>query len=375
MSKTNKLQNQNTFVGGYVDDIVQLTAAAMVSQLHAIVISPPGWGKTDIFMAATKQMAGEGNYNVTKLTPSTSPSRINGIYNPAEYLKGNMINMVAGTASDPRNLVVIFDEVGRASEVAYDELLHIYDRKDDNPDHWPVILGTANFFPTDERTEALRDRIGLWAHVYPKISDPTPYLESFRDINHRPAINQRLPAWDEVLAVRAMTPGDKAHAAISSLIGMLMREIGQGKDPMYPNPRTLRQWYNVTFRYSAYLTGNDNFAEVPNETKRVLRYCWPMPTKDAWEAWGRKTASLADYVGAMIKAQFSHCVSEIEKLQKQAGDKSTIAYKAINVISETQKRIIAEGGTDPRVAKAKEALQAMVPDIMAGKALSAELGL
>lgn len=355
--------NTQHFQGEYVGQIAQVLAASVLSQTHAIVITKPGWGKTDIFLAAARLIAGKGRYNVTKITPSTPPSKITGMYNPREYLEGRQVLMTKNTALDPDNRIVVFDEIGRASEVAYDEMLHVFDLKEEDPLTWPVIWGTANFFPQDERSEALRDRVGLWLHLHPVLSDLEGLIDAFQDINAVLTLAQRLPTWEETELIRTWKAGTQAHEAVKNFIKLVAIEINSGKQGVSLHPRTARQWYNTLYRYNAWLTNDPDFSALLPETKQLMRYMWVQPTSEEWETWGKRVSGVTDFAGSIIRSVMGHVVSEVEKLQNGKEAKDQLVVKAIGIIMQGQTDIKAKVKDDPRATKAIAQLQGMVNQI------------
>ena len=377
-----KISQPGVFTGAYVADILQVLTASAISNTNAIVISPPGFGKTEIFSRAAHEMTG-GQWNFTALTPSSPPTLIEGVYNPAEFLKGNMVRRVEGTAMDPRNRVVILDEIGRASEPTYDSLLHAVDRKDVPANQRPVFWATANFVLTDERTEALRDRIGLWMHVRPVIHDQRQMLDSFREaFTHdlQLALPQAVPSWDEIVRVRACLPGPRAHNALADFIQSVCEEIAQPPEPENPNPRHLRQWYNTLFRYSVFLKGTENFTEVAAEAKKLVRYLWVQPTVKEWEAWGKKTRGVSDFVGAIIAAVQQHTIGQLNELIQKTkargkGDEQNMVMQATAIIQSGQKEITQKCGDDDRAKKAKAGLQKLMIKVASGESIAPNLDL
>lgn len=380
------MQNKTTshFQGAYVDDVVNVLNASILAQAHAVVVSPPGWGKTDIFIAAAGRIVGydafasvpdmpefTGNrWNFTPLTPSSPPSLIEGMLDPRKYLQGEYVRMVNNTAMDPRNRIVILDEIGRVNEVASDSLIHAMERKDIPQELRPTIWGTTNFVMTDERSEAVRDRISLWLHINPSIQNVDALLDAMR-ARQKLTLAQTLPTWEEIATVRSWTAGDAAHLALQKFIGQILVEVTQGNDPVKLNNRRIRQWYDTLFSHAAWLTGTPDFAEIPGATKSLVRYLWPMPTLEAWEKWGRKTAGVADFVGSLIKSILAHTVTECEKIQSNRDeDPGKIALACAHIITTSQTEVKSKCGDDPRTKKALADLQNMAVAAVQGKKLS-----
>lgn len=381
MSKTTP-SLPGTYQGRYIDDMLDILTASLVSNTHAMLISPPGFGKTEVPSLAAFQSS-ENQWNFTAIDPSTSPTEVKGMYNPKNFMDGEFTRVVSHTAMDPKNRIIVFDEFPRGSDPLYDACLHVFDRKDIAPNLRPTIWCTANFAPTDERTEALRDRIALWVHFSVSVSPEMArdMLEAYRysyTTGNKLALPRVMPTWAEISAVRALSPGPKAHKAISEFIISVIDEIAQPPDPLQANPRHLRQWYDTLFRYTAFLKGNDNFTDLGAASKKMIRYLWVQPTKEEWEKWGRKIKGMADLVGSLIQAVMTRAVNQInDKIAEKTsgkGDQAGQVMQVTRIIQAAQKELSEKGGaTEPRIVQANQDLQNMIMAVVREEKLKLDL--
>jgi len=373
----------NIFIGEYVKEIVNLLTASACANVHALLITRPGFGKTEIARAAAQAISG-GRYNFTALAPSTPPSLVEGIYNPKMFLEGKLERMTTGTAMDPHNRIVVLDELFRASEPVFDALLHVLDRKDLPPNARPTVWATSNFAIADERTEALRDRLALWAHLYPTVTDLDGILDAFSAAFSQAlelTLPQAVPDWGLIENVRAATPGEKAHRAVSDFIKSICEEIANPPNPEQPNPRHLRQWYTLFFRYSFYLTGSNDFSDIPEQAKQLIRYAWVQPDRQEWEKWGKKVHAVADLTGAVIAGillRTMHSLNDIlDKGQKNRSTSEEMATKMgfTSTVQEAIKDLAARGGNDVRVGKAVTQLNGMLGRVLRGEKITPDFDL
>lgn len=373
------MTTKNFFTGRYVGELVRTMTASALSGTNAIFISPPGWGKTTIARYAAREMSG-GNWSFTALSPSTPPSTVEGIYDPRKYLKGEMERIVTGTASDPSNRINVLDEGYRASDPVFDLLLHILEPQNDDLTLAPVSWITSNFVISDERGEALRDRIAIWLHLYPTIGDVDVMLESFASsytTGMKLVLADLLPTWDEIAAVRQMVPGKKAKVVLGHFIKAVIAEIAQPPTPAAVNPRHLGQWFNVLFRYNAWATGSDNFDHLEDATKSLMRYLWVQPAKQDWEQWGKKVAGVVDLTGSIIKGIMYHTQGELNKLLdgKKGGstsDHQALLMQATQLIQKAQREMTERAAGDKRVELEFTRLQSMMMTLIKGEKLDLE---
>ncbi len=344
-----------TFIGGYVDDVrTCLTASALAAQ-HAVVLGAPGWGKTAIARALAQRMAPDA-WTFVRLDPSTPPDVVRGAYNPAALLEGRLERVVDGTPYDPRVRVVILDEVFRASDVVYDALLDVLDRLDADPDAAAVAWATANFVAQGERVEALLDRIALWLWLQPDTLDAGAIVQAHLNGLQGLDVPGDVPDWKTIEEVRAARPGPKATKAVADLLSTLAQEAAaQGRRP---HPRRLAQWTRLVYRAAVYHTGEADFAAVPDEAARVLRWAWPAPTAEEAATWSQIAAAIVDAVGAAIEAAMAQALQkfrEVASLADPAQRTGRVAELG-QILAQTQESLRQIGGDDPRVDEAIETL-------------------
>lgn len=381
---------QNIFQGSYVKDLQRVLTASAVSGANAAIIGPPGGGKSDI-LGLSADLCSEGASTFVELAPSSPPAMVEGMFNPATLMaamRGQQIEVLdrltRGTAADSQYRFVVLDELFRASEPVFDACLHLLDPKRHKAaDQGRVFWATSNFSLTDERTEALRNRFPLWAHITPTIQDEVAFYKaisaSFAS-GLQLQLPEPMPTWSEIEEVRSMLVGPKAEKAVIDFLLSVEEEIAQPPDPARPDNRNRRQWFIVLFRYTAYLKGSNNFNDLPAEAKQIIRYLWVQPTKPDWEAWGRKTRGVSDFVGAILAAVQQHTIGQLNELiqktkAKGKGDEQNMVMQATAIIQAGQREIAQKCGDDDRAKKAKAGLQKLMIKVASGESIAPNLDL
>ena len=306
------MSKNNQYVGKYLQPVEKALAASALSGVNCMVISKdPGWGKTDVTLLAARQIVGKDHTVFIRIDPATPMAIVEGAYDPAALMNGKLVRLTAGTAYDPEARIVILDELPRGSDAMFDKVLDIADRRDiDNP---PTVWGTANFMVNTERSAPMRDRFGLWVWMMPSIDSVGPYIDAMRHGNEL-ELKGKLPTQEEIDTVRAYVVGDNAHNAISDFIGMLSTEAMAAGFKI--NPRRLRQWYSLIYRYSAWLTGSDDFSEVPADAKEIMQYAWPTPSYEEHAEWANVARSLHNMMKAAVMAALNEAKEHFEQIER-----------------------------------------------------------
>lgn len=289
------------FVGNYVQNIKLACIASAVSGHNLMLISQPGWGKTDMVRDAAAAIAGGDGTIYLELDPSTPPDTVKGAYDPAKLLEGQLCRIVTGTPYDPAARVVILDEFWRSSDVIADALIHATNQKAIDQTTRPVFWGTANFVGKAERTEALRDRFAMWYHLEPELNVRGIVAAHLNNgTGHDPDFTQGLPSWDVCLDIRRLTPGKTALDLIENRLNVLAVEAQ--KEGFVINPRRIVQWAEIAFRYSAYVNGTNDFSTLPLNLGTILQWCYPTTDKATAKKWAAVCASIIDQVGSALEA-------------------------------------------------------------------------
>lgn len=364
------------FQGKYVDDIRDTVLAGILSGTHVVLIGPPGCGKTAIMRDISKRIVTTPEEFVfIRLDASTPPEVVSGLPDPAQALAvpPRIVYNRDGTFYDPRAKIIGADEFGRPSDVIFDKMLDVMNRQDVDPDDAPVVIGTSNFMPNSERTEAVRDRFGIWVHINPGSLDidavTRAHLGAMGNGNTGKLMTPGvIPTWNDVIAARKAVPGPDATKAISRLITDLCTEAAQAGIEVNNN-RRIESWSRVLFRTGFYYSGgDDNFKEVPAKSSILLRYCMPVTDKKDWEKWGEVCQSIADVVGAAIGSVIATAYDKFIHIREESGgDMLTLTSRLGVAIKESQDSLMKLGKDDERITEALIDLQRAFADVVRGK--------
>lgn len=342
------------FIGSYIRSVAKVLIASAVSGHNAMLLSAPGWGKTDAARMAARAMAGDEHTLTLELDPSTPPEVIHGAYLPHLMASGIYQREVKGTAYDPNAHIVVLDEIWRANDVVFDALLHATGNKNVNAHQRPVFWGTSNFVGKAERTEALRDRFALWLHLDTDLDPAAIALAHL--YNGTGAIDTAwaagMPAWDDCVRIRALTPSERSGQLVADTVRTLAEEAGKKNIPV--NPRRVVQWAEILFRLSVFYTGTHDFATIPTEAAMALRWCYPAIKRETANEWAEVASAVLDAVGARIEAYRAIAMERYLAVQSQINPANKIEKIAEmgRVLAEIQAELKTIGAGDPRATEA-----------------------
>lgn len=286
------------FQGNYVNDMTDLYKASLVTGLHSLAVSPPGWGKTDISTALVSSVYGH-DWLMVRIKLATVPQAIAGVPDYGIMLQENRYELSKeGTVYDPKFKAIVADELGRGNAALNDEWVERLDMKGVvNP---APVLATSNFMPKDERARALLDRIALWLWVEPDQLDIKQVAAAqMAATNGAMTVPGRIPTAAEIDAVQAAIPGPKATAAVSAYIEIVAGELKKAGYSFHP--RRIWQWQRLLFRMACWLTGDSDFADIPDEAKRFLRFAWPTQSQEEYNRWVTTLESVVDPLTAALE--------------------------------------------------------------------------
>jgi hypothetical protein len=247
----------------YIDQIKNCLQASIDAGLNAILISPPGWGKSKMAFESARSLYGD-QVLFLELSPSTPPEVVEGAIDLAALREGRLARNIERTPYDPSVKLVILDELWRANEVVFDLLLHATQPVTRvSP---PVFWGTSNFISRDKRFDALRDRFALWLWLEPVFT--------------RDAI---LDSLDLALTPPGEPVMETAEAR-ERAFQLAEQAIGSG---FGVNPRIFGYWVRV-------------FERCPNPLDALL-YCYPLEGPDQASRWSEVISAIADPEAAAVQ--------------------------------------------------------------------------
>jgi len=359
------------FVGSYVNDITLALKASVVSQEHCLVISPPGWGKTDIELSAGHKCLGKNNGLVfIRFAASSPPQKVEGVFDPQAAL-GNPARFVLvrkNTVFDPDAKIVIADEFTRPSDPVFDILIDALNRKDIPQKDAPVFWGTANFATTSARSEALRDRIGLIPWIRPGVIDVRAVVDAHAHSMYEELEIGDFPTWKEVLEVRNADPGDHAIEVCKEILELLAQEAA--KAGLAVNPRRATQWFNILFHINVLLTGKADFDSLEGDACKCLTWAWANTDETKAAEWQKIASCVVDIIGTAISELKGKTLDKVRMLMSKTGSNAPRAKLAVElgeIIQDGQKELEQLGSKDKRIKQALEELESVFVRIARGE--------
>lgn len=360
-------QSNPRFVGKYVTEMRRVLEISALAGENAIIISPPGYGKTEIALTLAEAMTGTEGTLMIELDPSTPPEVIRGAYDPSALLDGRLERVIAGTPYDPSKNIVILDELWRASDIMFDALIHATNQKRRGI-YKPVMWGTSNFVGAKERTEALKDRFALW--MYPTMTlDVRGIVSSHRTNGFNASVWDSPIPWDYILEIRNAEITQKSADVISDMLETLTGEAI--KEGFAINPRRIVQWENILKGGTIAETGSADFDAIPASVSSMLKYAFPLDNATIAGKWAEVSGSIVDSVGARIESYKGIAYSKFKQFadSTSASDRVARAGEMGLYLAECQKELKAMGGNDPRVNDAIVWLTGLFQNAITGKPL------
>ncbi|MHC4748290.1 MAG: AAA family ATPase [Planctomycetota bacterium] len=370
-----KTKHTPEFWGKYVHEVRDVLIASVMSQKNAVLLSAPGWGKTRIAKRLSEEIAAEYGSFFIRLEGSTPPQVVKGMVDPAKALQDppEFILKQEDTPYDKRAQIVVLDEIFRPSDPVFDSLVDVLDRHDVNPDDAPVVWGTSNFVVKNQRTNAVIDRVALWLWVTPQTMEVEDFIQhiAYRKRGTDLAVPTNgvpLPTWEDVIKVRSYEPSEKTVKVITSLLSTLAAESAVAGFDV--NPRRLTHWYDLVYRYTAWLEGSADFELVPAQAATVLRYAFPTLTEEDWRKWDQVARSVGDPILAALDSATNQAYDAFKDIMKTGMSPSESAAelgKILAQVQSTMKHLEKTHGKDPRIAERVTAISNTYAQILNGQ--------
>lgn len=358
-------------VGEYLAPVSEAVVAAAAAQVHAIVIGPPGYGKSALLRSFVAQCLSPAI--LLSCDESTPPSRVRGRPHAGALLEGREVTCTDGSLLDPEVEGAVIDEITRASPIVWDALLPVLERSR------PVVLATANWLADEDRVRALHDRIALW--IWPSVS-LTPQiaadiasaellrvaLERERGDGHiaRAGAAYTRPEWPEPESLREvwnMTPVMRSVSAVQEAVRGLVEEAA--KAGFQVNPRRVAQWARILWGRTCLDRAAAEWDSVSPSAMRALAYAYPASDESEASRWRQVTLRVVDRVGALIEAIFGEVK---ERLQGVAAappaERGPRAMELGRWIAETEEKLRAI--PDPRAEEVVRGLNSWYRDAVLG---------
>jgi len=294
------------FVGEYTQRIRVACVSAALSNEHALLIGPPGTGKTEMGLDIIKRVT-DDQYAWMSANMGTPTSKITGRDDLAAAFKGEWKVILDDTPYDPNMRGVLIDEVGRANDPFWSALIDALERKDIPPDEAPFFLFTTNFMPRGEKYAALVDRIPHFVHVNPRVDVAEVARSALACLGGRPTVAGDVPTWQEVLEVRSARPDERTINSVVELVTDISDAIKnyvareQSEFVFNENQRTIRQWAKIIYRMSVWITGEEHFGNVPDDALNVIQWLYPTADYQQHLEWQNVISEVVDTAQSSIR--------------------------------------------------------------------------
>lgn len=351
-------------------ELEAMYTASLLTGLNAQTITVPGWGKTKMSLWMGRQVTGEDGTLLMECNPAMQPDLIRGTTDVKKLIEtGNLERIVENTPYDDKVAVVILDEYGRLSDIAFDLLIHA--TNDYLRDVRPVFWGTSNFAAKGQRTEAFRDRFALNYIPTLKMDDLTVHqVVRNNDIS---TWTFSLPSLQDIDAVRSMVPTEQSEQALDTAVMALYQAItttAEGKRFIAGlNPRRIEAWREIMFRVSAYYYQTNDFANIHPEAGKAMRFAYPVQDPVEYAAWVTIAAAVADPCEAAIEDIRNRAFTAMQEIQAQASNPNAkqAAMGQLGVVVANAEQELAQFNGDDRAANVSAELHEMFIQFAQGK--------
>ena len=360
--------------------------AGMLVKQNILLISKPGYGKSEIFDAMGRQVYGEGVIDdqdhtfVLPCMPSTLPPDVVGFQNPMYMIdpeaeaKRLEYWITKNTPVDRQVEYCILEEATRIGDLGGDALVHAMHSI--SKYHRPMYVANANWLTPTPRNEALRDRFSFTIFYQPSIVD-------VRALVHTPAIQTwsfDLPNYEQICQVREWEndfirnpDGYACDDVISSLLEQIQR-VCEGTDFEFNNRRVF-QLRSMLYGMGCFYADSNDFTQLPKQAFEALMYAYPVVDFAQANMWKKIVYSVIDVVETQISEFKSNAYQAWQEIFSQHADRNGtisqaqrdgLSRKLATTWQSYEKTLQAEFPGDPRVGSALQEMFSIYRELIRG---------
>lgn len=370
-----------------VNILTPVMTAAMLAWQNVLLISKPGYGKSEILSAMGNQvfgpdaLDGEDRTFVLPCTPSTLPPDIVGYANPIYAIdpeaeeKGIPYWITKGTPVDKEILYCVLEEATRIGDLGGDTLVHAMHNI--SKFHRPLYVANANWLTPTPRNEALRDRFAFTIWYQPSIVDIDALVA-------KPAIETwqfNLPTFEQIQQVQAWMneyitrPTDyQCNQLIVGLLKQIQR-VCEGTEFEFNNRRVF-QLRSMIYVMGCYYAQTNDFTQIPREVYDALQYAYPCVDFRQSSQWRKIVMSVVDVVETQIAEFKSNAYQAWQEIFSQHADRNgTISpssrdglnRKLAQTWTQYEKSLRSEFPNDDRVEQALGEMFSIYRELILGR--------
>lgn len=348
-----------------------VVTAAFLTRQNVMVVSEPGYGKTEILDAMGKQVFGAERTMLFPCVPSTLPADIVGYANPVYSIdpdaeaNGVPYWITKGTPVNEQIQFCLLDEVGRFGDLGSDTAVHAMHNI--SRFHRPVYCATSNWLTATPRTEAMRDRFSFTVWYMPSTVDvralvSTPKIQGW--VFDLPTMEQidTMQVWLEQYTTSPIEYN--CNEVIMTLLEQIQK-LCEGTIFKFNN-RRVHQFRAILYAMGAHYAQAQDFTELPRQAFKALEQAYPITDFNQALKWRQIIASVVDVVETEIaefkanayeswQSVFATHADRSGKITSQAG-KDAMSIELGRAWASNEELLMGQFPNDPR---AKDALREM----------------
>ena len=393
----------SAFIGR--DHIIDSLLVALVAREHAVLLGPPGTGKSDLVRALFSAISDESEHFQTLLTRYSKPIEVLGPMDLQEMKRGRYVTRTEGYLPTART--AFLDEIFKANSSILNALLTILNERLFAPDPskgfqsvpLEMCVGASNEMPEDE-TAALWDRFAVrhWIEYFKDEKSVTEMILLEGDPKEKVTVKIDLHHLD---AVRAEVPNVTFEGRSVEILRDIVLRLGERG--LRPSERKIRKAKKMV-RAQALLNGRRSVegpdfevlchvlwnkpGEITAVREVVMEIAFPLKAdlqriQDAAQSsWmvlqsscqpntGTGTPDLARATAAIAQfnSELSQQLDEVEKLsQEHPGNEDTIdeAMKDLERLQDESDKMAQQIITPRRRSRRRRVHRSGQPETISG---------